>query len=115
MPGPSENRWSTISGMASGKFARDWRIGLRGRCSPSWRKKSSCSTASLRNSRKPRKKSWIWRRNVRDNICITMNNRTHRGSDFRAFLKEEGILEESDARALKQAVALQLARLLKQK
>ena len=43
-----------------------------------------------------------------------MNKRTHRGSDFRAFLREEGILEESDARALKQTVALQLAHLLKQ-
>ncbi len=44
-----------------------------------------------------------------------MNRRTHRGSDLRAFLKEEGILEEVEARALKQAVALQFAALLKKK
>ena len=44
-----------------------------------------------------------------------MKNRTHRGSDFRDFLKEEGILGEVEARALKQAVSLQLDRLLKEK
>jgi antitoxin HicB len=43
-----------------------------------------------------------------------MNRKTHRGGDFRDFLKEEGILEEVDARALKQAVSLQLNRLLKE-
>jgi antitoxin HicB len=44
-----------------------------------------------------------------------MNKKTHRGSDFRDFLNEEGILEEVEARALKQAVSLQFGRLLKQK
>ena len=44
-----------------------------------------------------------------------MNKRTHRGSDFRDFLKEQGILGEVEARALKQAVSLQLDRLLKEK
>jgi DNA-binding Xre family transcriptional regulator len=44
-----------------------------------------------------------------------MKNRTHRGSDFRDFLKEQGILGEVEARALKQAVSLQLDRLLKEK
>ncbi len=43
-----------------------------------------------------------------------MSKRTHRGSDFRDFLKEEGILEEVEERAMKQALALQLARLLKE-
>jgi antitoxin HicB len=42
-----------------------------------------------------------------------MKKRIHRGSDFRDFLKEEGILEEVEERALKQALALQLAALLK--
>ena len=42
-----------------------------------------------------------------------MNKRTHRGSDFRDFLKEKGILGEVETRALKQAVSLQLDRLLK--
>ena len=42
-----------------------------------------------------------------------MKKRIHRGSDFRDFLKEEGILEEVEERALKQDLALQLAALLK--
>ena len=43
-----------------------------------------------------------------------MSKRTHRGSDFRDFLKEGGILEEVEERAMKQALALELARLLKE-
>ena len=43
-----------------------------------------------------------------------MNQRTHEGSDFRDFLKEQGILEEVEALALKRAIALQIAKLLKQ-
>jgi DNA-binding Xre family transcriptional regulator len=39
----------------------------------------------------------------------------HRGGDFRDFLKEQGVLDEVEARALKQAVSLQLDRLLKEK
>jgi predicted DNA-binding protein (UPF0251 family) len=41
-----------------------------------------------------------------------MKRRIHRGSDFRSFLKEEGILEEVEQRAMKQALALQLEALL---
>ena len=44
-----------------------------------------------------------------------MSKRTHRGGDFRDFLNEQGILGEVEARALKQAVSLQLSRLLKEK
>ena len=43
-----------------------------------------------------------------------MNKKNHRGSDFRDFLSEEGILGEVEARALKQAMSLQISRLLKQ-
>ena len=43
-----------------------------------------------------------------------MNKKTHRGSDFRDFLKEEGVLGEVEARALKQAVSLQMTRLLEE-
>ncbi|MEI7732534.1 MAG: XRE family transcriptional regulator [Verrucomicrobiota bacterium] len=43
-----------------------------------------------------------------------MNKRTHRGSDFQDFLKEEGIIEEVETRAIKQAIALQFAGLLEQ-
>lgn len=44
-----------------------------------------------------------------------MSKKIHRGSDFRDFLKEQGILGELEARALKQALSLQLAHLLKEK
>ena len=44
-----------------------------------------------------------------------MNKRNHRGSDFRDFLNEQGILGEVEARALKQALSLQLDHLLKKK
>jgi len=43
-----------------------------------------------------------------------MSKKNYRGSDFRDFLKEQGILGEVEARALKQALSLQLDRLLKQ-
>jgi predicted DNA-binding protein (UPF0251 family) len=44
-----------------------------------------------------------------------MSKRTHRGSDFRDFLKEQGLLGEVEARALKQAMSLQISRLLDEK
>jgi antitoxin HicB len=42
-----------------------------------------------------------------------MRKRIHRGSDLRDFLREEGILEEVEERALKEAIALQFSELLK--
>ena len=42
-----------------------------------------------------------------------MSKKKHRGSDFRDFLNEQGVLGEVEARALKQAVSLQLDQLLK--
>ena len=44
-----------------------------------------------------------------------MSKTIHRGSDFRDFLKEQGILGEVESRALKRALSLQLNRLLKEK
>jgi transcriptional regulator with XRE-family HTH domain len=41
-----------------------------------------------------------------------MSKRTHRGSDLRDFLKEEGIMEEVEERAMKRALSLQLTELL---
>jgi predicted DNA-binding protein (UPF0251 family) len=41
-----------------------------------------------------------------------MRKNLHRGSDFRDFLEEEGIRSEVETRALKQAMSLQLLRLL---
>lgn len=43
-----------------------------------------------------------------------MSKRSHRGSDFREFLKEQGVLEEVEVRALKQAVSIQFEKLRKQ-
>jgi len=43
-----------------------------------------------------------------------MNKKKHRGTDFRDFLEEEGILEEVEARALKRAIAMKLAKLIEQ-
>ena len=42
-----------------------------------------------------------------------MRKKLHRGSDFRDFLDEQGILAEVEARALKRAMTLQMLRLLK--
>ena len=42
-----------------------------------------------------------------------MSKNKHRGGDFRDFLKEQGVLGEVEARALKQALSLQLDHLLK--
>jgi predicted XRE-type DNA-binding protein len=44
-----------------------------------------------------------------------MSKKKHRGSDFRDFLNEQGILGEVEARALKQAMSLQISRLLEEK
>ena len=44
-----------------------------------------------------------------------MSKNKHRGSDLRDFPAEkQGVLEEAEARALKQALSLQLGRLLKE-
>jgi DNA-binding Xre family transcriptional regulator len=43
-----------------------------------------------------------------------MSKNNHRGSDFRDFLNEQGILAEVEARALKQALSLQLDHLLRE-
>ena len=43
-----------------------------------------------------------------------MKKNPHRGGNLRDFLKEEGVLAEVEERAMKQALALQLARLLKE-
>jgi predicted DNA-binding protein (UPF0251 family) len=44
-----------------------------------------------------------------------MRKNPHRGSDFRDFLEEQGIRSEVEARALKQAMSLQILRLLAEK
>ena len=47
-------------------------------------------------------------------IMSERTNRTHRGSNLRDFLTEEGVLEEVEARAIKRAIAIQLERLRKE-
>ena len=44
-----------------------------------------------------------------------MKKNPHEGSDFRDFLREEGILEEVEAAAVKKALALQLEKIRKQR
>ena len=44
-----------------------------------------------------------------------MSKKNHRGSDFRDFLKKQGLLGEVEARVLKRALSLQLDHLLKEK
>jgi hypothetical protein len=43
-----------------------------------------------------------------------MSKNKHRGSDLRDLLREDGVLEEVEARAAKRALALQLSRLAKE-
>ena len=43
-----------------------------------------------------------------------MSKNKHRGGDLRDFLNEQGILGEVEARALKQAMSLQIGRLLEE-
>ena len=43
-----------------------------------------------------------------------MSKQKHRGSDLRDFLNEQGILGEVEARALKQAMSLQISQLLEE-
>ena len=44
-----------------------------------------------------------------------MSRKNHRGSDFRDFLKEEGIFEKAQAQAIKEVVAWQLAKAMKRR
>ncbi len=43
-----------------------------------------------------------------------MKKNIHRGGNFRDFLKDDGILEEVEERAMKKALSLQLEKLLDQ-
>jgi hypothetical protein len=44
-------------------------------------------------------------------LPVVMRKRPHRGSNLRDFLRDEGLLEEANAEALRRADGLQLARL----
>jgi antitoxin HicB len=53
----------------------------------------------------------IWRDDENANTNNVMNKNKHRGSNLRDLLREDGVLEEVEARAVKRALALQLGRL----
>ena len=57
----------------------------------------------------------LWPCGKKNNTLKRVKNNRHRGSNFRAFLEAEGVLAEVEERAMKEAVALQLAALLKQR
>ncbi len=54
---------------------------------------------------------WIWPVGANVNMSKVMIKNKHRGSDLRDLLREDGVLEEVEARAVKRALALQLGRL----
>src|SRR6266542_1872847 len=72
-----------------------------------------CSTVSSRSGKRRHRTNWVWPGNGENFICKIMSKRIHRGSDLRDFLKEQGVLEEVEERAMKQALVLQLTELLK--
>ena len=69
----------------------------------------------IKKRQKTPRTNWNWRENANDNINKIYGKNNHRGGDFRDFLKEQDLLGEVEARAVKQAVSLQLDRLLKER
>src|SRR5882672_8219833 len=69
------------------------------------------------SSRKPVRlqlKNSLWPKDGNATISSRMNKKNpHSGSNFDDFLREEGILEEVEARALKYVIALSLQDLMK--
>jgi len=71
------------------------------------------------SSRKPEKlqretEYWLCSDKMRTSKPVKIRNK-HRGSSFREFLREDGMLEEVQAVALKRAVALKVYDLMKKK
>src|SRR4030067_290915 len=62
---------------------------------------------SSRRRSRPRRQRLIWRKNVLRSGTVAKRN-PHTGSDFDDFLKEEGVFEEVQAKALKRALSEQL-------
>jgi DNA-binding Xre family transcriptional regulator len=52
-----------------------------------------------------------WLENENANTSNTMNKNKHRGSTLREMLREDGVLEATEVRAVKRALALQIVRL----
>src|SRR6266487_3624439 len=71
------------------------------------------------SSRKPEKfqrmtRHWLWSEKMSTSKPAKTKNK-HRGSSFREFLSDDGMLEEVQALALKRAVALKVYDLMKKK
>lgn len=79
------------------------------------RAKSSFCMASSKQTGKLHRKTelWLCREKMRTPTAAKSKNK-HRGSSFEDFLKEEGLHEEVQAAALKRALALKVADLMKQ-
>src|SRR5213593_1116023 len=105
--GRSANRASIICEERSGRFGRRWRIVSRGHSSRSRAGRWCCFTGSSRRPSRHRIPISSWRRNASRSGNMAKRN-PPTGSRFDDFLKEEGIFEEVQARALKRALAEQL-------
>src|SRR5439155_9911495 len=80
-------------------------------CSCSGGARLLCSTGSSRKLKRRRRRSWNWPGGENASTNKVMNKNKHRGSDLRDLLREDGVLEAVEARAVKRALALQLGRL----
>jgi DNA-binding Xre family transcriptional regulator len=80
------------------------------------KKKSFFCMDSLRKPEELQRKTehWLCSEKMRTSKPVKTRNK-HRGSSFRDFLREEGMLEEVQAAALKRAVALKVHDLMKKK
>lgn len=97
--------------MEFGNCGPAWRTELRGRCSPSWVVRLSYSTVFSRKRERPQLTNLTWLENENANTSNTMNKNKHRGSTLREMLREDGVLEATEVRAVKRALALQIVRL----
>jgi antitoxin HicB len=82
----------------------------------SMKEKSFFRMGSLRKPKKNQMKTehWLCSEKMRTSKPVKTRYR-HRGSSFRDFLKEDGIIEEVQAATLKRAVALKVYDLMKKK
>ena len=109
-----ECRWSASLNKISGKFGRDYPIARPAYFSLPASGKCFCSTASLRNRKRHREEICNWRRAA----FVCYNNamkQAHVGSDFDHLLREEGLLEECEAGALRRLLALQIEQEMKRR
>src|SRR5207237_2926432 len=110
MAGRCTNRWWTTWAEVFGNCDPACRIVLRAPCSSSPKERLWCFTVSLKRRRRRQHRSSAWPGGENANTNIMSKNK-HRGSDLRDLLREDGVLEAVEARAVKRALALKLGRL----